>query len=123
MKPLTDLPLIFCSVALCLATMIFVLDYSIANVSIPYISGDLGVSNDQGTYVITSFSVGNAIALPMTGWLTKRIGAVRLILIAILMFILFSFLCGCSYTFSMLIISRFLQGFCSGPLVPLSQSL
>lgn len=123
MKPLTGLPLVLSSLALCLATFIFVLDYSIANVSIPYISGDLGVSNDQGTYVITAFAVGNAIALPMTGWLTKRVGAVRLILFAILMFVLFSFLCGCSFTFSMLVICRFLQGFCSGPLLPLSQSL
>lgn len=123
MKPLTGFPLVLSSVALCLATFIFVLDYSIANVSIPYISGDLGVSNDQGTYVITSFAVGNAIALPMTGWLAKQVGAVRLILFAILMFVLFSFLCGCSYTFPMLIISRFMQGFCSGPLLPLSQSL
>ena len=123
MKPLSGMSLFLCTVALALATFIFVLDYSIANVSIPYISGDLGVSNDQGTYVITSFAVGNAIALPMTGWLTKRMGAVRLILIAILFFVLFSWLCGCSYSFPMLISCRFLQGFCSGPLVPLSQSL
>ena len=65
--------------ALSLATFLIVLDLSIANVSIPYISGNLGVAVDQGTYVITSFSVGNAIALPMTGWLTERIGAVKLI--------------------------------------------
>jgi MFS transporter, DHA2 family, multidrug resistance protein len=123
MKPLSGMPLFLSTIALSLATFIFVLDYSIANVSIPYIAGDLGVSNDQGTYVITSFAVGNAIALPMTGWLTKRIGAVRLILLAILFFVFFSLLCGCSYSFPMLITSRFLQGFCSGPLLPLSQSL
>ena len=66
--------------ALSLATFMVVLDYSIANVSIPYISGDLAVAVDQGTYVITSFAVGNAIALPVTGWLTKKVGAVKLIL-------------------------------------------
>lgn len=101
----------------------FVLDYSIANVSIPYISGDLGVSNDQGTYVITAFAVGNAIALPMTGWLTREVGAVRLMTITFFLFVFFSWTCGASTDFGMLIISRFLQGFCSGPMVPLSQSL
>ena len=64
MKPLTGVPLFLMTLALSLGTFMFVLDYSIANVSIPYISGDVGVSYDQGTYVITSFAVGNAIAFP-----------------------------------------------------------
>ncbi|HEY2810951.1 MAG TPA: DHA2 family efflux MFS transporter permease subunit [Rhabdochlamydiaceae bacterium] len=123
MTPLSRVPLLLLTIALSLGTFMFVLDYSIANVSIPYIAGDLAVSNDQGTYVITSFAVGNAIALPMTGWLTKRIGAVRLMLISLFLFVFFSWLCGASYDFNMLIVSRFLQGFCSGPMVPLSQSL
>lgn len=123
MKPLSGVPLFFMTLALSLGTFMFVLDYSIANVSIPYISGDLAVSNDQGTYVITSFAVGNAICLPMTGWLTKRIGAVKLMMISLFLFVFFSWTCGASYTFGMLIVSRFLQGFCSGPMVPLSQSL
>ena len=55
-----------------------VLDTSIANVSIPAIAGDLGVSPTQGTWVITSFAVANAIAVPLTGWLTQRFGQVRL---------------------------------------------
>ena len=58
-----------------------VLDTSIANVSIPAISGDLGVSTSQGTWVITSFAVANAIAVPLTGWLTQRFGSVRLFLL------------------------------------------
>src|SRR5277367_2535431 len=99
MKPLTGISLFLVTLALSLGTFMFVLDYSIANVSIPYISGDLAVSNDQGTYVITSFAVGNAIALPMTGWLTKRIGAVKLIMIALLLFVIFSWLCGASTSF------------------------
>lgn len=123
MKPLTGIPLFFITLALSLGTFMFVLDYSIANVSIPYISGDLAVSNDQGTYVITSFAVGNAIALPMTGWLTKCFGAVRVMVISLFLFVLFSWTCGTSYSFEMLVVSRFLQGFCSGPMVPLSQSL
>jgi MFS transporter, DHA2 family, multidrug resistance protein len=109
--------------ALSVATFMIVLDYSIANVSIPYISGDLAISTDQGTYVITSFAVGNAIALPITGWLTKRVGAVKLICISLLLFTFFSWTCGAALNFEMLIISRFLQGLSAGPLIPLSQTL
>ncbi len=123
MKPLSGLPLYLMTLGLSLGTFMLVLDYSIANVSIPYIAGDLAVSNDQGTYVITSFAVGNAIALPTTGWLTKRVGAVKLICISLIFFIIFSWLCGASVSFEMLVLSRFFQGFCSGPMVPLSQSL
>ena len=68
------------TVALSLATFMNVLDTSIANVSIPAIAGDLGVSPDQGTWVITSFAVANAISVPLTGWLTQRFGQVRLFL-------------------------------------------
>lgn len=109
--------------ALSAATFMFVLDYSIANVSLPYISGDLAVSVDQGTYVITSFAVGNAIMLPITGWLTKRVGAVRLICLSLLLFTFFSWSCGAAPHFKALIVSRFLQGLSSGPMVPLSQTL
>lgn len=96
-------------IALSAATFLIVLDLSIANVSIPYISGDLGVAVDQGTYVITSFSVGSAIGLPMTGWLTQRIGAVRLIVISILGFVFFSALCGLSFNITMIVVSRFFK--------------
>ncbi len=123
MNPLTGMIRYFVMFALAAATFMIVLDYSIANVSIPYISGDLGVSTDQGTYVITSFAVGNSIALPITGWLTKRIGAVKLICISLLLFTFFSWTCGSAIDFQMLIISRFLQGFSAGPLIPLSQTL
>src|SRR5437879_7027289 len=66
------------TVALSLAVFMNVLDTSIANVSLPAIAGDLGVSPDQGTWVITSFGVANAISLPLTGWLTRRFGQVKL---------------------------------------------
>lgn len=99
-----------------------VLDYSIANVSIPYIAGDLSVAVDQGTYVITSFAVGNAIGLALTGWLTKRIGSTKLITISILLFTFFSWVCGMSWSLQMLVISRFIQGLVAGPAIPLSQS-
>lgn len=108
---------------LSLATFLIVLDYTIANVSIPYIAGDLGVSYDQGTYIITSFAVGNAIVLPISGWLTTRIGSVRLITYSVLLFVFFSWVCGVASDFRVLILGRFLQGFVAGPLIPLSQSL
>lgn len=110
-------------VTLALTTFMIVLDYSIANIAIPYIAGDLGVSNDQGTYVITAFAVGNAIGLAMTGWAAKRIGEIRLFCLSIVLFTLLSWMCGLSISLTMLIIARFIQGFVSGPIIPLSQSL
>jgi MFS transporter, DHA2 family, multidrug resistance protein len=123
MKPLTGLIRYIVMFALSTATFMIVLDYSIANVSIPYISGDLAVSTDQGTYVITSFAVGNSIGLPITGWLTKRLGAIKLISISLLLFSFFSWVCGASINIQMLVISRFLQGLSSGSLIPLSQTI
>ncbi|HLJ38186.1 MAG TPA: MFS transporter, partial [Steroidobacteraceae bacterium] len=78
LAPLTGSQLAIGTIALSLATFMNVLDTSIANVSIPAIAGDLGVSPDQGTWVITSFGVANAISLPLTGWLTRRFGQVKL---------------------------------------------
>ena len=82
------------TLALSLATFMNVLDTSIANVSIPAIAGDLGVSPTQGTWVITSFAVANAISVPLTGWLTQRFGQVRLFTRSVLLFVLASWLCG-----------------------------
>jgi len=113
--------LLFISISL--ATFMMVLDYSIANVSIPYIAGDLSVSTDQGTYVITSFAVGNAIGLAMTGWLAKRVGQVKLLCLSLVLFTFFSWTCGASSNLLMLVIFRFIQGFVCGPMVPLSQSM
>src|SRR2546428_2171433 len=100
-----------------------VLDTSIANVSIPAMAGDLGVSPDQGTWVITSFGVANAISLPLTGWLTQRYGQVRLFPGSVLLFVLASFLCGLAPSLGMLILFRVIQGAVAGPMIPLSQSL
>jgi MFS transporter, DHA2 family, multidrug resistance protein len=100
-----------------------VLDTSIANVSIPSISGDLGVSSDQGTWVITSFAVANAISVPLTGWLTQRFGQVRLFLTSIVLFVLASWLCGLAPTLPFLLAARVLQGAVAGPMIPLSQTL
>src|SRR6188472_2452484 len=121
--PLTGAALALGTVSLSLATFMNVLDTSIANVSIPAIAGDLGVSPDQGTWVITSFGVANAISLPLTGWLTQRYGQVRLFLASVLLFVVASFLCALAPTLSLLIVFRVLQGAVAGPMIPLSQSL
>ena len=111
------------TLVLSLATFMLVLDSTIANVAIPTIAGDLGASSSQGTWVITSFGVANAISIPITGWLAKRFGEVRLFLISTLLFVLASWLCGISHSLEMLIVFRVLQGAVAGPIIPLSQSL
>ena len=121
--PLRDGPLLLGTIALSLATFMNVLDTSIANVSIPAMAGDLGVSPDQGTWVITSFGVANAISLPLTGWLTQRYGQVRLFTASVLLFVLASFLCGLAPSLGWLIVFRVIQGAVAGPMIPLSQSL
>ena len=115
--------LVILTLALSLATFMQVLDSTIANVAIPTIAGDLGASSSQGTWVITSFGVANAISIPITGWLAKRFGEVRLFLISTLLFVLASWLCGISHSLEMLIVFRVLQGAVAGPIIPLSQSL
>src|SRR5437660_11495243 len=121
--PLHGSKLAIGTIALSLATFMNVLDLSIANVSIPAISGDLGVSPDQGTWVITSFGVANAISLPLTGWLTRRYGQVRLFMASVLLFVIVSFLCGLAPSIELLILFRVIQGAVAGPMIRLSQSL
>jgi DHA2 family multidrug resistance protein len=121
--PLTGGALVLGTVALSLATFMNVLDSSIANVSLPAIAGNLGVSPTQGTWVITSFGVSNAISVPLTGWLTQRFGAVRLFITSVLLFVLASFMCGTASSLEMLIGFRVLQGLVAGPMIPLSQTL
>jgi multidrug resistance protein B homolog len=122
-KPLQGGALAMLTLVLSLATFMLVLDSTIANVAIPTIAGDLGASSSQGTWVITSFGVANAISIPITGWLAKRFGEVRLFLISTLLFVLASWLCGISHSLEMLIVFRVLQGAVAGPIIPLSQSL
>jgi DHA2 family multidrug resistance protein len=121
--PLKGAQLVLATVAVALATFMTVLDSSIANVAIPNISGDLGVSVDQGTWVITVFAASNAVSIPLTGWLTQRVGQIKLFVGAILMFVLASWLCGISPTMPVLLGARILQGVMAGPLIPLSQAI
>ncbi|TDU26903.1 DHA2 family multidrug resistance protein [Panacagrimonas perspica] len=111
------------SVALATGTFMQVLDTTIANVSIPTIAGNLGVSADQGTWVITSFAVANGIGLPLTGWLMGRYGVVRVFIISVVLFTIASLLCGMAWSLPSLVAFRVLQGAVSGPMIPGSQAL
>ena len=110
-------------IALAMATFMQVLDTTIANVSIPTIAGYLGVSSDQGTWIITSFAVANGVSVPLTGWLMRRFGVVRTFVLSILLFTIASFLCGIATNMGELIAFRVLQGGVSGPMIPGSQAL
>lgn len=121
--PIQGGALILLTLALSLATFMQVLDSTIANVAIPTIAGDLGASFSQGTWVITSFGVANAISIPITGWLAKRFGEVRLFLVSTFLFVVSSWLCGIADSLEALIIFRVIQGAVAGPVIPLSQSL
>lgn len=122
-QPLTGVRLFAAAFALALANFVVVLDTTIANVSVPHIAGGLAVSPTQGTWVITSYAVADAISVPLTGWLAMRFGTVRWFMISIIGFGLFSFLCGVSRTLDALVLFRVLQGLAGGPLMPLSQIL
>ena len=121
--PLTGPKLVLATIAVALATFMNVLDSSIANVAIPTISGNLGVSVDEGTWVITLFSAANAVAIPLTGWLTQRVGQIKLFVAAIVLFAFSSWLCGIAPNLIVLLAARVLQGAVAGPLIPLSQAI
>ncbi len=115
--------LVLATVGLSLATFMQVLDTTIANVALTTISGNLGVSSEQGTWVITAFAVSNAIALPLTGWMARRFGEVKLFMAAVVLFVITSFLCGIATSMPELVIFRAMQGFVAGPLYPMAQTL
>lgn len=121
--PLTGIRLVLVTLSLSLAVFMEVLDTTIANVAVPVIAGDLGAATTQGTWVITSFAVANAISVPLTGFLAKRVGEVRLFVGSVIGFVITSWLCGISPNLQTLVFFRILQGFVAGPLIPLSQSL
>lgn len=108
---------------LALSNLMVVLDLTIANVSVPHIAGNLGIAPDQGTWIITSYAVAEAICVPLTGWLAQRFGVVRVFTFAMAGFGLFSVLCGLSSTLGMIVACRIGQGVCGGPIMPMSQTL
>jgi DHA2 family multidrug resistance protein len=122
-QPFRPPSLVLATIGLSLATFMQVLDTTIANVALPTIAGNLAVSAEQGTWVITSFAVSNAIALPLTGWMSRRFGEVRLFLTATILFVIASLLCGLAHSMGFLIGFRTLQGFVAGPMYPITQAL
>jgi DHA2 family multidrug resistance protein len=106
-----------------LATFMVVLDSSVANVALPHIAGNLSASTDESTWVLTSYLVSNAIMLPAAGWISRRIGRKRLLILCILLFTAASLLCGVAMNMPMLIVARVLQGVGGGGMQPLAQSI
>ena len=121
--PLSGGMLWLAAIILASANFIAVLNMTIANVSVPNIAGSLGATTSQGTWVITSYAVGEAITVPLTGWLAARFGAVRVFVGAMALFGAFSAVCGLSNSLGLLVVARIFQGFSGGPLMPLSQTL
>ncbi len=121
--PLTGGALILAGVILSAANFMVVLDMTIANVSVPTIAGGLAVSSSQGTWVITSYSVAEAIVVPLTGWLAQRFGAVKTFIAALIGFGTCSALCGLAPSLGALVALRVMQGACGGPIMPMSQTL
>jgi len=106
-----------------MAAFMEVLDTSIANVALPYIAGNLGASNDQSTWVLTSYLVSNAVVLPISGWLTKVLGRKRFFTICLTIFTVSSLLCGTAPSLGAIILFRVLQGAGGGGLQPMAQAI
>src|SRR6202140_2333620 len=111
------------AVVVAMAAFMEVLDTSIANVALPHLAGDLGASNDESTWVLTSYLASNAIVLPMGGWLAGLFGRKRFFLLCIFLFTLSSMLCGAAPSLILLIAFRVLQGAGGGGLQPMAQAI
>lgn len=111
------------AIVLAMANFLAVLNMTIANVTQPNMAGALGASTSQGTWIITAYAVSEAITVPLTGWLSARFGAVRVFSLAVILFGVFSFMCGISTSLGMLLAMRVFQGMAGGPLLALSQTL
>jgi MFS transporter, DHA2 family, multidrug resistance protein len=111
------------AVVVALAAFMEVLDTSIANVALPYMAGNLGASNDQSTWVLTSYLVSNAIILPISGWLASTLGRKRFFMACLTVFTISSLLCGIAPSLGMLLFFRVLQGAGGGGLQPMAQAI
>jgi len=111
------------AVVVAMAAFMEVLDTSIANVALPYIAGGLAASNDQSTWVLTSYLASNAVVLPISGWLAARFGRKRFFTLCIILFTVSSVLCGSALSLSVLIVFRALQGAGGGGLQPMAQAI
>jgi MFS transporter, DHA2 family, multidrug resistance protein len=111
------------AVVVALAAFMEILDTSIANVALPYMAGNLGVSNDESTWVLTSYLVSNAIVLPVSGWIAGAVGRKRLFMACIAFFTLSSLLCGIAPSLGLLLLFRVMQGLGGGGLQPMAQAI
>ena len=111
------------TISVMLATFMEVLDTTVVNVSIPHIAGNLSATYEEGTWVVTSYLVANAIVLPMSGWLASYFGRRKMLLFCVAGFSLASLLCGAASSLSQLIVFRVLQGLAGGGLQPLAQAI
>ncbi|MGE0385807.1 MAG: DHA2 family efflux MFS transporter permease subunit [Gammaproteobacteria bacterium] len=121
--PLTGAARVAASIAVSMSVFMQVLDLTITNVATPTIAGDLGVSFTQGTWVITSYAVSTAVCTPLSGWLARRYGELRLYLVAASLFTFASWCCGLASDLPTLVGFRVLQGLAAGPMMPLAQTL
>ena len=121
--PMEGAALWITGMVLALSNFMVVLDMTITNVAVPNIAGGLAVSPSQGTWVITSYAVAEAISVPLTGWLAQRFGAVRVFAVAMFGFGICSAACGFAPSLSILVVLRIFQGLSGGPMMPLSQIL
>ncbi|QDX81679.1 hypothetical protein B9N43_10685 [Denitratisoma sp. DHT3] len=111
------------TLAVSLACFMYTLEMAVANLSLPAIAGDLGVSPPQATWVITAYAVTSAIITPLSGWLTARVGQVRLFVYSLLLFALTSLFCALATSLPLLILARCLQGAVVAPLMPVAIAL
>lgn len=111
------------AISVMLATFMEVLDTSIAAVALPYIAGSVSATNDEATWVLTSYLVANAIVLPASSWFGMRFGRKRFLLTCIVIFTASSFLCGAAPTLGILLLARAIQGAGGGALQPISQAI
>jgi DHA2 family multidrug resistance protein len=111
------------AVSVMLATFMEVLDTAIASVALPYIAGSLSASNDEATWVLTSYLVANAVVLPASNWLSLRFGRKRFLITCVIIFTVASFFCGAAPTLGFMLVARVIQGAGGGALQPISQSV
>jgi len=121
--PLRGGKLLFLTAAIALATFMEILDMTIVNVSVPAISGSLGVSTSEGTWTVSSYMLAAAVMQPLSGWIARRFGEVRTFITSICLFMVFSAICGLATSLPMLVAARLVQGFVSGPMMSVAQAI
>src|SRR5882757_1516758 len=121
--PLHGGKLFFLTVAIATASFMEILDMTIVNVSVPSISGSLGVTTSEGTWAVSSYMLAAAVMQPLSGWIARRFGEVRTFVTSILLFMILSAICGLATSLPMLVGARLIQGLVSGPMMSVAQAI